>query len=405
MPKVGRTFTFKGVEIARIGTFEAQTGKVTLTIKDFDNAQEAYEALKEKHHAAVKLGHDEHQRLLQKDGYPNAGFVENIRRDGDRLLADLVDVPEAVAELIKSGRYRSRSIEAIRNFDVDGKKWPFVITGLALLGADLPAIDSLEDVAAVYATQGLEYPDGEPVIVIFASEAKPEDQDSFESLIEEFRDMLNKIDKVIYRRGGAPKFRALEKAAIDELKSIVKNKKAGGKEMDLTKLVDLLGLEKDATEEAVFASLNELKAKASAASDGDTISKLRSDLAEAQKRIVALEAEGATERAQRDVDAAIKAGKFAPASRETLVKMAIGSPTEFGELIQATPENAILAGREIGSDNSPERELGDLEPTKTELEIAAKTGLTREDLIAAKAQARGVVVPADVAKVLAERRK
>lgn len=175
--------------------------------------------------------------------------------------------------------------------------------------------------------------------------------------------------------------------------------------MDLTKLVDLLGLEKDATEEAVFASLNELKAKASAASDGDTISKLRSDLAEAQKRIVALEAEGATERAQRDVDAAIKAGKFAPASRETLVKMAIGSPTEFGELIQATPENAILAGREIGSDNSPERELGDLEPTKTELEIAAKTGLTREDLIAAKAQARGVVVPADVAKVLAERRK
>jgi len=124
--------TFKGVEIARTGTFHAQTGDVTFTRADFDNAEKAYNALKDKHRAVIKLGHDEHQKLLQEDGYPNAGFLENIRRQGDKLLADLVDVPGVIADLIKANRYNARSLEAMRNFEVDGKKWPFVITGLAL---------------------------------------------------------------------------------------------------------------------------------------------------------------------------------------------------------------------------------------------------------------------------------
>ena len=63
--KAKKTRTFEGVEIARTGTFEAQTGRVKFTTQDFDNAEEAYKELGEKHHAVIKLGHDEHHEQWQ----------------------------------------------------------------------------------------------------------------------------------------------------------------------------------------------------------------------------------------------------------------------------------------------------------------------------------------------------
>jgi hypothetical protein len=48
---------------------------------------------------------------------------------------------------------------------------------------------------------------------------------------------------------------------------------------------------------------------------------------------------------------------------------------------------------------------GDLEPTDEEMKVAVQFGNTREQLIAEKAKELGVPVPADVAEVLAQRRK
>lgn len=407
------TETFTGVEIARTGTFDAMSGRVTFTKRDFDAAEAAYTELAEKHHAPIKLGHDEDQKLLQEDGYPNAGFVENIRRDGDRLIADLVDMPQAIADLVKAGRYRARSLEAMRNFEVDGKKYPFVIVGLALLGADLPAVDSLEDVAAVYASQGLQWPQ-HAIVVLMAQQGE-----DVEALIGELQTLLGRTETIIRHRGGAPKFRTLVQAAVQELRSISKSKNKMEAEMELSKLVTLLGLAEDATEDMVLASLaelkaslTELKAKAEAedkAKEGDdkadAIAALKGDLAEAQKRIIALENERATEKARNDVDTAIKARKFAPASRDTLIKMATSSPTEFGELVKATPDNAIIAALEVGRDGDGGNDISDLEPTQTELAVGAKMMLSREELIAQKAIDAGKNVPDSIAKVLAERRK
>ena len=99
--------------------------------------------------APIKLGHD--NKLLSTDGAPAAGWVENLRVVGDRLLGDLVKVPDAIAQMMKAGRLRKRSIEARRNFRVGGRSYPLVLTGLALLGAFLPAVDSLADVAKLFA--------------------------------------------------------------------------------------------------------------------------------------------------------------------------------------------------------------------------------------------------------------
>lgn len=516
------TQTFRNVEIARTGTFEAVTGKLTLTTGDFDEAERAYKELKTNHHAIIKLGHDEDQRLLQEDGYPNAGFVENIHRSGDRLLADLVGVPSTIAELIKSGRYRARSLEAMRNLEVDGKKWPFVITGLALLGAELPAVDSLKDVQAVYAEKDIDFPEGAIIVMMTVGQPikakavpshKPpvaedqswdadravaeirwwassddsgekdkvdwdkykwgfavvegdrEDFTSYgfphhivrdgelrtsragviaawtaaqgarsgeanteaqthlkahrqqlgldeeeaakagkedpEALIGEMQKLLSRIEALIYRQGGAPKFRALVKAATDELRSITKKStKKEALEMELAELIKVLGMEENSTEEVVKTKLEELVKRP----EEDKLASLKNDLAEAQKRIVALESERATDKATASVDAAIKARKFTPASRDTLIKMATGSPTEFSDLVKATPDNAVLGTGEIGKDGE-DKDAGDLEPTELELSIGNQVNMSREELIEQKAIALGKDVPDDVAKVLAERRQ
>ena len=173
--------------------------------------------------------------------------------------------------------------------------------------------------------------------------------------------------------------------------------------MELTRLIEVLGLAEDATEEAIMADLIALKAKVASNGDKDIVAKLQTDLAEAQKRIVALESESATEKARREVDEAITARRFVPASRETLIKMAVGNPAELGELIKATPENAVLLSTgEKGRDGDGETPI---ELSETEKKMVLQLGLSAEEFIEQKALDAGKPVPAEVATVLAGRRK
>lgn len=99
----------------------------------------------------IKIGHDD----PRFDGGPALGFVDSLRLadSGRTLIGDLVDVPGPVAKLLPRA-YPDRSIEAYLNFtDQAGRTWPLVLTGLALLGAQAPGIESLRslrDVGALY---------------------------------------------------------------------------------------------------------------------------------------------------------------------------------------------------------------------------------------------------------------
>jgi len=419
MKKSKASMNFKGVEIARTGKFDASTGPVTFTTDDFDNATEAFRALGGKHRAPIKLGHDDGQALLgggQEDGMPNAGFVVNVRRADDRLVADLVDVPDGVAKLIQDGRLNARSIEALRNARLDGKRWPFVVTGLALLGSDLPAVDSLADVQALYASQGIEIPttdDDEAEVIIAALTEDGSPAEAVDHILSELDALMTRAESIIRRQGGAPKLRTLVAAAKDELRAIAKKKNATRKVaaiVDLKKLASKLGLEETATEDEVLAKLDEqiealkLKAKKGDEDEGEGEDEegLKAELIEARKEIIVLKDRAANEDATKDVDKAIKAGKFAPASRDTLIKLAVSSPAEFGKLVKATPDNIILAkkGETGGDGDGSGGEIGDLEPTTHELAIGKQIGVSREELVEAKARKAGVPVPESVAKVL-----
>lgn len=121
--------------------------------------------------APNKLGHSTAQALLRNSGLvpdgdevPAAGWIDlsSLRVEAGKLLADIRRVPKKVAQLIKAGAFRTRSVELkkMKGQKVEGEGW--VVTGLAWLGAVAPAMRTLDDVVALYADQEAETPpDGE----------------------------------------------------------------------------------------------------------------------------------------------------------------------------------------------------------------------------------------------------
>jgi len=81
--------TIENVEIFRAGTWNGDK----YTIKDLDDIVEAFDSVGFK--PPVKLGHAE------KSGDPAYGWVNSIRRVGDKLVADFIDVPKAIFEAIR----------------------------------------------------------------------------------------------------------------------------------------------------------------------------------------------------------------------------------------------------------------------------------------------------------------
>ncbi len=319
--------------------------------------------------APNKLGHIANQRdvtgpeFLDGSGAPALGWLDNVRRDGDRLLADIKGVPEKFADLIRAGAYRKRSVEFLPTYtDRTGRAREWVLTGLAWLGARRPAVSGLADVHRLYA----------------------------ESLADEG------VRAVIYEAAPAP-------AVVDE---------HPGGALDKA-LAQALGLPEDATSEQVAEALGKLVADSKTASE--TVGTLRDELAAAKAEIDQLraaksdpepqgepeplaagaipaeiarqfEAAAARERdlvakiealskraeagedaarrlfeSRRDdaITAALRDGKIDPAARETWVKQYEADPDGTVRLFEAMPRNPVLVERvgriDRGQDN-PERD-------------------------------------------------
>ena len=139
-----------GVELVKVGTWEASTGPWTVTRADIAAMIDAFTAGAVRK-PPIKLGHTD-ERF---DGTPSFGFVDTLRatNNGTTLVGDLV-LPEWLADAAPM-HYPDRSVEAAYDFvDGDGTTWPLALTALALLGEAAPAItslDSLQDLVAASA--------------------------------------------------------------------------------------------------------------------------------------------------------------------------------------------------------------------------------------------------------------
>jgi len=136
----------KDVEIFSTGLWNGKQ----ITDQDLDRIVEAYHSTRGTVAPFLKLGHDEDQKLLQQDGLPAAGWVENVRKVGSKLVADFVDIPKKIYQLISNRAYRKVSCEIYNNVNIDGATYPKMLGAVALLGSDLPGVLNLSDILSLY---------------------------------------------------------------------------------------------------------------------------------------------------------------------------------------------------------------------------------------------------------------
>lgn len=94
----------------------------------------------------LKFGHNDEQPMT--DGQPAIGWVDNIFIEGKKLIGEFSDVPDIVKKAIDKKLYRKVSIELDMDVEYKAQHYPFVLSGVALLGADLPAVSVLDDLNA-----------------------------------------------------------------------------------------------------------------------------------------------------------------------------------------------------------------------------------------------------------------
>lgn len=132
----------KGQEIFAAGKWN----EMTFQQHDLEAMVAAFDQLKDVHKVPLKMGHNREQPVT--DGKPALGWVTRIYTEGAKLLADFEDVPEIVGRAIKNKLYRRVSIELSIDVRYKGQHIPFVVDAVALLGADLPAVNTLADLNA-----------------------------------------------------------------------------------------------------------------------------------------------------------------------------------------------------------------------------------------------------------------
>ena len=121
-----------GVEIFAVGTHNGDV----YTANDLD---EIVAAAKEQGFTPpLKAGHDE------TPGKPAIGWIENVRRTGDKLFGDITHIPKDVYDTIKRRGYDRVSAEVYWNLKSSvGKTFRRALKAVALLGADVPAVATL----------------------------------------------------------------------------------------------------------------------------------------------------------------------------------------------------------------------------------------------------------------------
>ncbi len=158
MPKFDKNVI--GLEIFSVGTHTDSQGMTNEFTADDVNYMVG--AFGTPEFVPVKLGHtsDEFQKRVAQelglppavlsgeneglDGVASLGQVIKIYPEGNKLVADL-KVPDAMAQLFADGYFRDVSCELSADAE---DRW--ILDGLAMLGAERPAVDDLAGIAEAY---------------------------------------------------------------------------------------------------------------------------------------------------------------------------------------------------------------------------------------------------------------
>ncbi len=203
----------KNVEVFSVGEWNGDD----FTIDNLKDMVRAFEDNKIGVRPYIKLGHDEKQTILQKDGLPSAGWVDRLWINGNKLMADFVDIPKKVYDLIIRKAYRKVSGEVFFNVKIGEKKYSRMLAGVALLGSDLPGVMNLNDILSLYSITEENY----EKISVFTNdkfEFEPSSSEQKKGKVMEKTPLEEKLEQEITKKDftlkeQAEKLEAAEKAA------------------------------------------------------------------------------------------------------------------------------------------------------------------------------------------------
>lgn len=126
----------RGIEIFASGTHNGDA----YSERDLDAMVEAFHALDFK--PALRIGHASPGE--NESETPAIGWVENLRREGNKLLADFVNIADEVMAAIQKKSFTRVSSEVFWNFERAGRKFSRVLKAVALLGVGIPGVAGLK---------------------------------------------------------------------------------------------------------------------------------------------------------------------------------------------------------------------------------------------------------------------
>ena len=164
MPNKIKTYELNDIEVFAKGKWNGHE----ITSADIDDIVTNTNEILDKVKPMVKLGHSDEQELLRNSGFPAGGWITKLKRVGDKILVNIKEVPKVLYELIKNGAYKRISSEIINDYIEPSTKKAYrrVLSAIAFLGGDLPAVTNLKDIAALYDA------DKNANIIIFEKEIK-----------------------------------------------------------------------------------------------------------------------------------------------------------------------------------------------------------------------------------------
>lgn len=127
-----RNMNTRWIEVFRAGKQTDSAGNTKdWTTEDLDTIVKTYndQPAEARHEAPVVLGHPETDK-------PAYGWVQQLKREGNTLLAELKDLSDNFVEMVKNGMYKKRSISLYADM---------LLKHVGFLGAVPPAVKGLAD--------------------------------------------------------------------------------------------------------------------------------------------------------------------------------------------------------------------------------------------------------------------
>lgn len=229
MAKETKFHELKGVEVFDVGEWNGKKW----TDEDLDEMVENFNELKATYDFPGKISHDESQGLVKAEGLPAIAYMEDLYRKGTKLVADFGRVPDVAYELLKNGAYRKVSAEIYEKVQLNGKWYKNVLSAVAWLGGQIPAVGSLSDALALYQRAGARAltfeGDARRTIVTFDTVLEELD-DEAAKLEADLADLAERAKNATKGTRGAPAFRTFLGETLAKLRGLRKSKNAIGED-------------------------------------------------------------------------------------------------------------------------------------------------------------------------------